>query len=145
MSCTLIHARCRIFTQLPILPCSHQATPDMTCCLLVFMLGSLAASKQVASHKQPCHPPHAYAVPETAAGAVQAALRMLLFQKGLRLSVAARTGSGVGAIVNLAANDAERFTQLAFGFCYLLTSPFQVPLCTACLPQYGCRHCSHVP
>ena len=51
---------------------------------------------------------------------------MLLFQKGLRLSMASKTVSGVGAIVNLAANDAERFSQLAFGFSFLWTSPCQV-------------------
>ena len=57
---------------------------------------------------------------------VQAALRMLLFQKALRLSVASRTSSGVGTIVNLTANDVERLSQLAYGLSYLWTSPLQV-------------------
>ena len=57
---------------------------------------------------------------------LQAALRMLLFRKALRLSVSARTSNGVGTIVNLTANDVERLSLLAYGINYLWTSPIQV-------------------
>lgn len=56
---------------------------------------------------------------------------MLLFRKALRLSVAARTTNGVGAIVNLAANDADRIADMSWGFNMLWIAPLQVGFCFA--------------
>ena len=62
---------------------------------------------------------------------------MLLFQKALRLSVAARTSNGVGAIANLAANDAERVADMTWGIAFVLICPVQVRamavLCLSCV------------
>ena len=51
---------------------------------------------------------------------------MLLFEKALRLSVAARTSNGVGAIANLAANDAERVADMTWGVAFVSICPVQV-------------------
>ena len=51
---------------------------------------------------------------------------MLLLRKALRLTVAARTVKGVGAIVNLAANDAERIADLSWGINMMWNAAFQV-------------------
>ena len=56
----------------------------------------------------------------------QTGLRMLLFQKALRLSVLARTSNGVGAIANLAANDAERVADMTWGIAFVSICPVQV-------------------
>lgn len=60
----------------------------------------------------------------------QAALRMLLFQKALKLSVAARTSTGVGAIVNLTANDADRISEMTYGVNLLWNAPLEVTSCS---------------
>ncbi|KAK9813623.1 hypothetical protein WJX73_000516 [Symbiochloris irregularis] len=55
-------------------------------------------------------------------------LRMLLFRKSLRLSVAARADNGVGAIVNLAANDVDRICETTHGANMVWDAPFQILL-----------------
>lgn len=51
---------------------------------------------------------------------------MLLFRKSLRLSVAARADNGVGAIVNLAANDVDRICDTSYGVNMIWNAPLQV-------------------